>query len=97
MKIVFADLNNGSGETHYPLTVLSWQRENEAVVGRVRNDNGQTLRQARVVVLAPACAWQEASLTITELEPGQETDFRLDTFYCAEGDVSVVGQGVVAK
>jgi hypothetical protein len=36
-------------------------------------------------------AWKAAMLTTT-LQPGQETDFLLDYFYCETG-VSVVGQG----
>jgi hypothetical protein len=91
VKVLSASLKNESGKTYYPLTVLNWHRENKAVIGRVRNDSGKNLVDARVVVFSNQCYWKDATLIQTGLQPGQETDFLLD--YCEEVDVVVVGQG----
>lgn len=104
VKVLSASLNNDSGRTYYPLTVLSWQREDKAVIGRVRNDSGKNLGEARVVVfphrcdveefyISNICRWREATLTNTNLRPGQETDFSLDSFYYEGDDVVALGQG----
>ncbi len=93
VKVVSASLIGESGITYHPITVLNWRREDKAVVGRIRNDSGKNLGNVRVVIVSNQCAWQEATLTIISLQPGQETDFRLETFYCEGDDVVVIGQG----
>jgi CSLREA domain-containing protein len=92
VRVISESLSGGEGSTYYPLTILNWWREGNAVVGSIRNDSGEALVNARVVVVSDECAWKEAALSSTDLQPGEETDFRLDYFYCTGEDVSVIGQ-----
>ena len=74
------------------MSVLDWQREENAVVGNVRNDSGENLVNGRVVIASDECDWREAALTNTNLQADEETDFRLDYFSCTGEDVTVIGQ-----
>ena len=93
VKIASGGLIGEGGSNYHPVTVLNWIREGNAVVGKARNDTGKSLADVRVVVFSNECAWKEAGLTNTSLQPGEETDFRLESFYCEGEDVTVVGQG----
>ena len=94
VKILSASLTAPGELANYPLTILNWQRQDKAVIGRARNNSAQNLVAARVVVVSDRCAWRDATLDRTSLQPDQETDFRLDFLYCEGQDVVVIGQGV---
>lgn len=103
-KVHSASLQNDTGKTFYSLTVLNWERKNNTVAGKVRNNSGKNLGEARVVVFpefcnldeyfsSNFCQYREATLAKTGLQAGQETDFSVDNFYYAGDDLIVVGQG----
>lgn len=86
-----------SGESPFrPLTIVHWEQLGKLVSGVARNDSGQFLRSARVVILDPQnCSWRDAVLDVSVLEPGQETGFQL-AYPCSSQDLLVVGQGIVS-
>ena len=79
--------------SYHVLTILDWYLEENSLLGVVRNDSGKDLENLRVVIFSDNCSWKEATLTITELLQGEETDFRLDSYYCSDEVINVVGQG----
>jgi hypothetical protein len=97
VKIASKDISGEGGKSYHPVRILDWYREGKAVFGRVRNDSGKNLADVRVVVFSDQCAWKGASLSSTSLQPGEEADFRLESFYCEGEDVTVVGQGLAGQ
>jgi hypothetical protein len=93
VKVSSASFTNDTGKTYSTLTVLEWHLEDQAIVGKVRNDRGEDLENIRVVVFSNRCDWKEATLDRTGLKPGMKTDFRLDFFFCTEEDVQVLALG----
>jgi hypothetical protein len=78
------------GRVRYPLTVTSQVKQGSewetTVSGRVRNDSGQPLSEIRMVGLAGLCSIKQAKLAATSLEPGEETDYLFQRFYCSSPD-----------
>lgn len=98
-------LNPPSGKVSYPLTVTSWTKQGTSwettVSGIVRNDSGHRLVEIRVVGIAGLCSAKEAELGVTILDPGEETNFIFNRFYCPPGSwqpmptmVKISAQGV---
>jgi hypothetical protein len=88
------------GTIYRTLTVTGRHAEGTTVVGSVRNDQNHVLHDVRVVVVEPyRCAWREATLDDTTLQPGQETAFHLNlyTTYCFTDDMVVLGQGAIQR
>jgi hypothetical protein len=99
VRATAATLTPPSEARFVPLTIVGWQTENTMITGTVRNDQGQTLRDARVVVVEPdRCAWRETALEVTILQPGQETAFQRNMYstYCFTENTVIVGQGAVS-
>jgi hypothetical protein len=82
-----ARLNPPDGRAAHPLTVTSLTKEGSGsdttVSGTVRNDSGQRLADVRVVGIAGLCSPKEADLGVSELNPGQQSSYTFNHFYCA--------------
>lgn len=90
-----------SGKVSYPLTVTSWTKQGTSwettVTGIVRNDSGHRLVEIRVVGIAGLCSAKEADLGVTILDPGEETNFIFNQFYCPPQPVPVYSMSTMVE
>lgn len=105
-RVVDARRSAPDGRSYDALTVVRVQRntsDSTRAEGIVRNDTDHVLEAARVVVYVPnACPWEEAVLSISTLEPGQESTFHTQSYMfgldpCKGVPLKAVGQGVVVE
>ena len=86
VKLAHASLTPMGERVIYPLTVIDYLKEgtgtDTTLIGSVRNDSGHRLEEARVMAINKNCYAKSAELDTRVLEPGDETDFIINNFYC---------------
>jgi len=102
VRVISASHTEPNGDVYYPLTIVKWKYSAEdeykgILSGTVRNDNRQTLHNLHLVVAElEKCAWREAEIADTKINPNRQTTFQLP-FYegCLGDNLVIVGQGAV--
>lgn len=104
VRVISGSLTEPSGDIYYPLTVVKWKYTAEdeykgILSGTIRNDNHQVLHKLRLVVAElEKCAWEEAEIADTKINPNRQTTFQLEFWeYCLDDNLVIVGQGAAEK